>query len=136
MKKWQEFLLWVLAFFALDAIFDFMKSLVEKGVLEKWCLALIAFLTLFLGWIGVLFAVKSLKNRKTKNVERKKSFLVWFIYFVLIWSIFVTFDVMKYSLENGMLNHLYCFMFGVVFMFLGWAGGKLDKMFSKSNKHK
>ena len=136
MKKWKEFLLWFLAFWALDAIFDFIKSMIDKGILEKWCLVLVAFLTLLFGWIGVLFVVKSLKNKRTKNTEPQKSFSFWFIYFVLIWSVFMTFDVMKYCLENGMLNHWYYFVFGVVFMFIGWAAGRLGNILPKSNKHR
>lgn len=134
MKKWQEFSLWFLVFFTLDVVFDFIKSLIEKGFLEKWYLILFAFLTIFLGWIGVLFIIKSLKNKKTKNTNPKKSFSLWFIYFVLIWSIFMAFDVMKYSLENDMLNYWYCFMFGLVFMFFGWAGGKLNNVLPKQGK--
>lgn len=136
MKKWQEFLLWFVIFFALDRVFDFIKSLTEKGFLEEWCLILFAFLTIFLGWIGVLFVVKSLKNKKTKNMNPRKSFSIWFIYFVLIWSVFMTFDVMKYCLEKGMLNHWYYFMFGVIFIFIGWTGGCLNNILPKPNKHK
>ena len=99
-------------------------------------LVLVAFLTLLFGWIGVLFVVKSLKNKRTKNTEPQKSFSFWFIYFVLIWSVFMTFDVMKYCLENGMLNHWYSFVFGVVFIFIGWAAGHLGNILPKSNKHR
>ena len=64
-------------------------------------------------------------------MESWKSWILGFIYFISIWSVFMTFDVMKFSLENNMLNKYYFFGIGIVFMFIGWAEGRLDKILPK-----
>ena len=134
MKKWQDFLLWILCFVGLDTWFDFIKSMIEKGVLSKWAFPIIGFIIFVLGWVGAFFVVKVLKNKKAKKTEHRESFYIWFIWFVLFLSVFIMADVMRYFLENNMLN-MWCFIIiGLCFMFIGWAGGRLDNLLFKPKK--
>ena len=128
MKKRQEFLFSFICLCFMSLGFDYVKLLVENGVLSKWGFVLIALLVLVIGWMAVYAGAKSLKNKK---MESWKSWILGFIYFISIWSVFMTFDVMKFSLENNMLNKYYFFGIGIVFMFIGWAEGRLDKILPK-----
>lgn len=131
MKKWQEFLLWVVCFAFIDAVFELIKSLAENEMLNRWTFAWGALAILVAGWFSVLFGIKSLQNKKSCQ---KNNFVVGLSYFVLVLSVCLTFDVMKYSLENDMLNKWYFFCIGFVFMFLGWAAGRLDNILPKKRK--
>ncbi len=132
MKKWQEFLLWGICFAFVDTVFDFIKSLAENGILNTWTFAMVVLAMFIAGWIGVFFAIKPLKNKKA---VKKNNLIIGYAYFVLIWSVYITFDLMKYSLENNMLNTWYFFGIGLVFMFVGWAGCRLDRvLFKPKNK--
>lgn len=134
MKRWQDFVLWILCFVGLDMWFDFIKSMIENGVLSKWAFPLIAFVMFVLGWVAVFFVAKALKNKKIKKTEFKESFGVWFIWFVLFLSVFIMADVMRYFLENNMLNIRSLIVIGWCFMFIGWAGGRLDSVLFKPKK--
>lgn len=136
MKKWQDFVLWILCFVGLDTFFDFIKSLTEKGLLNMWAFPIIGFIIFVLGWVAVFFVAKALKNKKTKKTEVKESFYVWFIWFVLFLSVFIMADVMRYFLENNMLNIWSLMVIGWCFMFIGWAGGRLDNLLLKPKKRK
>ena len=131
MKKWQEFLLWVVCFAFIDVVFEFIKSLAENGTLSKWTFALVALVMLVVGWIAAFVGAKSLKNKKT---GKRNNWIVGFIYFVIVWSVCMTFDVMKYSLENNILNTWYFFGIGCVLMFIGWSAGHLDTILPKQKK--
>ena len=136
MKKWQEFLLWFVVFFILNTSVESIKSFIENNMLNNWYFVLICFATLVLGWIGVFFAVKTLKNKGTKKPDKKKMFLTGFIYFVLVWSAFMGFETVDYSLKNNLLNHWFFFAVCLFFMFLGWAGSRLNSILPRPNKHK
>lgn len=134
MKKWQEFLLWVVCFAFIDATFEFIKTLAESGTLSKWAFALVALAIFVVGWIAVFIGAKSLK---TKKEEKRNSWVVGFIYFIIVWSVCMTFDVMKYSLENNILNTYYFFGIGSALLFTGWACGRLENILPKpKRKHK
>lgn len=136
MKKWQDFVLWILCFVGLDTFFDFIKSLTEQGVLNMWAFPIIGFIIFVLSWVAVFFVAKALKNKKIKKTEHRESFYVLFIWFVLFLSVFIMADMMRYFLENNMLN-IWCFMvMGICFMFIGWAGGRLDNLLLKPKKRK
>ena len=119
MKKWQGFLLSFLLFFTVDISLDFVKSLIENGTLNKWIFAVFGLLIIGAGITGLLLVTKRLKQAK-KHDDRV---LVWFIYLILIWT---AFDVMKYSLENKMLNHWYFLIIAFIFMSLGYIGRQID----------
>ena len=131
MKKWQEFLLWVVCFVFIDATFEFIKTLAENGKLSQWTFALVALTMFVIGWIVVFISAKSLKNKKP---EKKNSWIVGFMYFVIVWSVCMTFDVMKYSLENNILNTYYFIGIGSAFLFTGWACGHLEHVFPKPKR--
>lgn len=133
MKKWQEFLLWVVCFMIIDATFEFIKTLAENGTLSKWTFASVALAMFVVGWIAAFIGVKSLKNKKT---EKKNNWIVGLIYFVMVWSACMTFDVMRYSLENNMLNTYYFFGIGTALMFTGWACGRMETVLPKPKKRK
>lgn len=129
MKKWQSFLLSFLLFFTVDISLDFIKSLIENGTLNKWIFAVFGLLIIGAGITGLLLVTKRLKQAK-KHDDR---FLVWFIYLILIWT---AFDVMKYSLENSMLNHWYFLIIAFIFMSLGYIGRQIDTVLQNPRKLK
>lgn len=131
MKKWQEFLLCGVCIVLVDVVFEFIKSLVENGSLNIWTFAVVALAMLVAGWMGVFVGAKSLKNKKT---VKNSSWIVGFIYCVIIWSVYMVFDLMKYSLENNILNTYYFFGIGIALMFIGWGTGRLDGMLPKPKK--
>ena len=75
MKKWQEFLLWVVCFAFIDVVFEFIKSLAENGTLSKWTFALVALVMLVVGWIAAFVGAKSLKNKKNPDGLIRRGFL-------------------------------------------------------------
>lgn len=129
MKKWQSFLLSFLLFFTVDISLDFIKSLIENDTLNKWMFAVFGLLIIGAGITGLLLVTKRLKQAK-KHDDR---FLVWFIYLILIWT---AFDVMKYSLENSMLNHWYFLIIAFIFMSLGYIGRQIDTVLQNPRKLK
>ena len=129
MKKWQSFLLSFLLFFTVDISLDFIKSLIENDTLNKWMFAVFGLLIIGAGITGLLLVTKRLKQAK-KHDDR---FLVWFIYLILIWT---AFDVMKYSLENNMLNHWYFLIIAFIFMSLGYIGRQIDTVLQNPRKLK
>ena len=137
MKKWQDFLLWVVLFVLWDTLAEFVKSGAEAGLLSEWFFALFSFGVFVLAWLAVFFCLRILKGKKIKKTEKKKSFLTWGIEFVLFWSVFVTFDVARYLLEHDMLNGWLLLGVCMLFMFIGLVGGRLSDMLfkPKTNKH-
>ena len=133
MKKWQEFLLWVVCFVFIDATFEFIKTLAENGKLSQWTFALVALTMFVVGWIAAFVGAKSLKNKKT---EKRNNWIVGLIYFVMVWSVCMTFDVMRYSLENNILNTYYFFGIGTALLFTGWASCRMETVLPKPKKRK
>ncbi len=133
MKKWQEFLLWFVCFVFIDATFEFIKILVENGTLSKWTFALVALAMFVVGWIAAFVGAKSLKNKKT---GKRNNWIVGLIYFVVVWSVCMTFDVMSYSLENNILNTYYFFGIGTALLFTGWASCRMETVLLKPKKRK
>lgn len=131
MKKWKYFLLWFVCFCFIDTVCGFIKSLAEKGMLNKWVFVLVALAILVVGWLGVFVGAKSLKKQKT---EKRNGWIVSFICFFVVLSVCIPFDVIKYSLENNMLNKYYFFGIGCVLMFIGWVIGRLDEILPKQKK--
>lgn len=130
MKSWKEFLIWFVAFVVTDTVFEFIKSLTENGMLNKWTFVLITFITLIVGWVSAFVGAKFLKNTKTE----KNRWIVGLIDFVMFWSVWITFDVMNFSLANNMLNEYYFFGIGAVLVFIGWAAGHLEVILPKQKK--
>ena len=133
MKRWQEFLLLFVCFVVADMSFELIKYVTEQGFLPGYAVAWILLGLFVLGWTIVFRGTKSLKSKKTTT---KNIITVGFAYFMLFWSVYMTFEIMQYFLENNFLNHWYFFGVGVIFMFIGWAGGYLTNILSKSNKYK
>lgn len=133
MKKWQEFLLWVVCFVFIDATFEFIKTLAETGKLSQWIFALVALTMFVVGWIAAFVGAKSLKNKKT---GKRNNWIVGLIYFVMVWSVCMTFDVMRYSLENNILNTYYFFGIGTALLFTGWASCRMETVLPKTKKRK
>jgi len=131
MKKWQDFLLWVVVFVMWDTFIEFIKSCIERGMFSDWFFVLLCVAVFVLAWVGVFFGMKILKDKKIKKTSTKINFLTWAMEFVLFWSVFVAFDVARYLLEHGMLNGWVLLFVCVAFMFVGWAGGRLDSILFK-----
>ena len=135
MKRWQDFLLWVVLFVLWDTLAEFIKSSAEAGILSDWFFVLLSLGVFVSVWIAVFFGVRTLKNKKVKKTEKKKSFLTWGTEFVLFWSVCVTFDVAIYLLEHNMLNGWLLLGVCMLFMFIGFVGGRLnDLLFKPKNK--
>lgn len=136
MKIRQRFLFWFVMFAMLGAISDVIKYFIESGVLNRWFFVLTGFSAFVIGWIGVLFGVRFLqqKSKETKKDKKKKDYLINFIYFMLVWSVFIAFDMMRYSLENNMLDKYYFFGIGLVCMFIGWMAARLENIVPKSKQ--
>ncbi|MBO4683477.1 MAG: hypothetical protein J5611_02790 [Alphaproteobacteria bacterium] len=133
MKKWQEFLLWFVCFAFIYVAVEFIKTLAENGTLSKWTFALVALAMFVVGWIAAFIGAKSLKSKKT---EKKNNWIVGLIYFVIVWSVCMTFDVMIYSLENNILNTYYFIGIGSALLFTGWACGRMETVLQKPKKRK
>jgi len=131
MKKWQDFLLWVIVFVMWDTFIEFIKSCIENGMFGEWVFVVLCSAVFVLAWVGVFFGMKVLKDKKINKTPKKITFLTWGMEFVLFWSVFAAFDVARYLLEHGMLNGLALLVVCVVFMFIGWAGGRLDSILFK-----
>ena len=129
MKKWQEFLLWVVSFAFVDVTFEFIKTLAESGTLSKWTFALVALVMFVIGWIAAFVGAKTLKK-----TEKKNNWIVGLIYFVMVWSVCMTFDVMRYSLENNILDTYYFFGIGTALLFTGWACCRLETVLPKPKR--
>ena len=123
--------MWIVCFAFVDITFEFIKTLIENGTLNKWIFALFALAIFVIGWTIVFISAKSLKNKKT---AKKNSWAIGFIYFIIIWSVCMIFDLMKYSLENNILNVYYFFGIGLALMFTGWACGHLEHVFLKPKR--
>lgn len=133
MKKWQEILLWIVCFAFADITFEFIKTLIENETLNKWIFALVALAMFVIGWIAAFVCAKSLKDKKT---EKRNNWIVGLIYFVMVWSVCMTFDVMRYSLENNILNTYYFFGIGTALLFTGWAFCRIETVLQKPKKRK
>lgn len=128
MKKFQEFLLWFVCFAFIDMISEFIKISTENSVLNKWAFVLFGLIIFIVCWTVVFLNTKQLKNEK-----KNKRWLTGFICFTIVWSVYMTFDVIRYSLENNMLNIYYFFGIGTVLMFTGYAVGRLENILPKLN---
>lgn len=128
MKKWQEILLCVVMLVFADTFFDFIKTLSENGTLSKWFFVLVSLIVFVVGWTAVFLSVKSSKNRQHKQWKPV------FTYVFVVYSFFMTFDVMKYSLENNMLNTYYFYAIGLALIFVGWATEHLYRILPTQQK--
>ncbi|MFQ6760209.1 MAG: hypothetical protein ACLRFM_02315, partial [Alphaproteobacteria bacterium] len=135
MKKQNRFLalctclLMAVCFGLINSFFDFIKTMAENGILNKYMIALTALIMLFIGWIGVYIGIKSSKHNKTKT---KNNIIPVFVYFVFVESVYITFDVMRYSLEHNLLNIYYFFGIGLTLMFIGWTSNKTNNIQSST----
>lgn len=117
----------------IDATFEFIKTLAGNGTLSKWTFALVALAIFVIEWVAAFIGANSLKNKKT---EKNKNLIVGLIYFVMVWSTCMTFDVMRYSLENNILNTYYFFGIGTALLFTGWACCRMETVLQKTKKRK
>lgn len=131
MKKWQESLFWVVCFVFVDVIFEFIKNLAENGKLNGWVFVLAALAMFVGGWMAAFAGAKSLKNKKS---EKRICWMVGFVDFVIVCSVYMAFDVMQYLLEHNILNEYYFFGIGGVLIFIGWGAGRLNGMLPKPKK--
>ena len=134
MKEWQDFLLWVVAFVLWDTLVEFIKSGTKTGVVSDWFFVVFSIAVFVLAWVGVFFGLRILKDKKIKKTSKKINFLIWAVDFVLFWSVFAVFDVARYLLEYGMLNGWSLLVVCILFMFIGWAGGRLEGLLFKPKK--
>ena len=134
MKRWRDFLFFFVVFVLWDTLVEFIKSGTKTGVVSDWFFVVFSIVVFVLAWVGVFFWVKVLKNKKIKKTEKKIKFLTWAVDFVLFWSVFAVFDVARYLLEYAMLNGWSLLIVCVLFMFIGWAGGRLDNLLFKPKK--
>ncbi len=133
MKRWQEFLFWVVCISLIDVFFLGVKNLTGIVLLNKWAPVVASFIMFVIGWIGVWFAVKSLKHKRT-NTEKKNRLITGFVCVVEVWSVFLVFDTVEYFLENDMLRKSYFGIIIIVSMFLGWAAARVEPVLFKQKK--
>ncbi len=133
MKRWQEFLFWVVCISLIDVFFLGVKNLTGIVLLNKWAPVVASFIMFVIGWIGVWFAVKSLKHKRT-NTEKKNRLITGFVCVVEVWSVFLVFDTVEYFLENDMLRKSYFGIIIIVSMFLGWAAARAEPVLFKQKK--
>ncbi len=134
MKRWRDFLFFFVVFVLWDTLVEFIKSGTKTGVVSDWFFVVFSIAVFVLAWVGVFFGLRILKDKKIKKTEKKINFLIWAVDFVLFWSVFAIFDVARYSLEYAMLNGWSLLVVCVLFMFIGWAGGRLDSVLFKPKK--
>jgi len=128
-KNWLVFLIWFVFFLGLDIVSETMKYCI---VTDRWFLACIGLVFLILCWVWVFLRIDLLQTKDTQKNKRKKKFLTFGIWFVYLGSLFMTFDIMKYLVENSVMNKWYFLIIGFVCIFLGWFGARLDmKCFNK-----
>jgi uncharacterized membrane protein len=133
MKRWQEFLFWLVCISLIDVFFLGVKNLTGIVLLNKWAPVVASFIMFVIGWIGVWFAVKSLKHKRT-NTEKKNWLITGFVCVVEVWSVFLVFDTVEYFLENDMLRKSYFGIIIIVSMFLGWAAARVEPVLFKQKK--
>lgn len=133
MKRWQEFLFWVVCISLIGVFFWGVKNLTGIVLLNKWAPVVASFIMFVIGWIGVWFAVKSLKHKRT-NTEKKNRLITDFVCLVEVWSVFLVFDTVEYFLENDMLRKSYFGIIIIVSMFLGWAAARVEPILFKQKK--
>lgn len=134
MKRWRDFLFFFVVFVLWDTLVEFIKSGTKTGVVSDWFFVVFSIAVFVLVWVGVFFGLRILKDKKIKKTEKKIKFLTWAVDFVLFWSVFAVFDVARYLLEYAMLNGWSLLIVCVLFMFIGWAGGRLDNLLFKPKK--
>ncbi len=134
MKRWRDFLFFFVVFVLWDTLVEFIKSGTKTGVVSDWFFVVFSIAVFVLAWVGVFFGLRIVKDKKIKKTEKKINFLIWAVDFVLFWSVFAVFDVARYLLEYAMLNGWSLFVVCVLFMFIGWAGGRLDSVLFKPKK--
>lgn len=133
MKRWQEFFVWGLCFVLVDVGFGLIRTMVENGALDKYVFVGAALAGLLIGW-GALFFIANLSKQK-KSVK-KNPWVFGAVYFILIWSVYMAFEVIDFSLAHNMLNKWYFMTIGMVCMFIGWSAGRMDNMLPKAKKVK
>ena len=63
-------------------------------------------------------------------MKKSYKFLIWFVYLCLL---DIPFELIKYFLDNNILNKWYFFLTGIIFMFMGYLCCILKSKLS--NKH-
>lgn len=123
-----------IAFFGLllwDLFFEFLKGLANDGVLSSAVFMAIVASALIVMWCGAGLAIRAAKRKGTLNES-----LSDFLYFMILVSLFAAFDMIRYFLENDMLNVWYFFTVGFALVFFGWAGGRMDSWLPKKHNKK
>lgn len=134
MKKWQHFLILFGLLIILNIFADFIRDLTTNGVLNHWSFVGLWLTTLVIMWFGAWAGIKTLKDKKTS--DKKKTFIKYFISFVLIGSLSIVYDVAEYFLQNNLLNYYSLVSIEACCIFIGLAGGRLDNLLHKQKKQK
>lgn len=134
MKKWQDFALWVVLFVLWGVLSEFVESGIEIGMFSDWFFVLFNVFVFALAWVGVFFWVKKLENKSVKKTSKNVSFLKFGIEFVLFWSVFMAFDIVRYLLKHNTLNDWSLLVGCTVFIFIGWFCGRFGNILFKSKK--
>ena len=66
-------------------------------------------------------------------MKKWQKFIIWFVYLCLV---SVPFDLIKYFLDNNLLNKWYFFGAGFALFFLGWLGFLLEIKLGTKRKRK
>lgn len=73
MKKWQEFLIWIIYFILVDVCFDFIQYFLDYSVFNRWYFFIVGFALLSLGWLGCWLDSKLGTIKKlNKNLKLRK----------------------------------------------------------------
>lgn len=129
MTKMQAFGLTALVALLMSVPVELAMYLADSGELSKWAIPSVAFLIMALCWAAMFKIMKSLKPS-----NRTKRTTIWFVNFVIVWSMCIVFDVMNYSLQNNMLNRWYFIGIGLTFIYIGMVSGYWANMLSKQRK--
>ena len=66
-------------------------------------------------------------------MKKWQIFLTWFLYLVAVLS---AYDLTRYLVEHNLFSRGYTVIIGLMFLFLGWLGARLEIKFAKAKKHK
>lgn len=131
MDKLKLFFIGFFGFLLWDLLFEFLKGLANDAVLSNW-----GFVAIIVSVFGIMWAVASLAVCVAKRKGTVTESLSGFLYFMILVSLFAAFDMIRYFLENDMLNFWYFFTVGFALVFFGWAGGRMDSWLPKKQNKK
>ena len=66
-------------------------------------------------------------------MKKWQIFLTWFLYLCAVSS---AYDLTRYLIEHDLFSRGYTVIIGLMFMFLGWLGARLEIKFAGAKKRK